>query len=147
MLEDSIRTVLIPAWQQARRPGNGRGSVACTEQGRGSGITRSEPFVSVSHIRSRVYFLEDEAQWEMTEIRCHTVIKVALRHASEDRMLSSAVQSVGTLLMLEPMGLKVDLSMTNLHLVVIAGSPLLVWWNGSTHLRGDGVPILPKVGL
>lgn len=91
MLEDSIRTVLIPAWQQARRSGNRGGSVACTEQGRGSGITRSEPFVSVSYIRSRVCFLEDETQWEMTEFRCHTVINVALRPVIEDRMLSSII--------------------------------------------------------
>jgi len=87
VLEDSIRTVLIPAWQQARRSGNRGGSVACTEQGRGSGITRSEPSVSVSHIRSRVCFLEDETQWEMTEFRCHTVIKVALRRVVGNRKL------------------------------------------------------------
>lgn len=79
MLEVSIRTVLIPAWQQARRPRKRRGSVACTEQGSGSGVTRSEPTVSVSHIWLRVCFLEDETQWGVNASQCHTVNNVAYR--------------------------------------------------------------------
>lgn len=79
MLEVSIRTVLIPAWQQARRPRKRRGSVACTEQGGGSGVTRSEPIVSVSHVWLRVSFLEDETQWGVNASQCHTVTNVARR--------------------------------------------------------------------
>lgn len=58
MLEISIRTVLILARQRARRPRKRQGSAACTEKGRGSGITRSQPWVSVSHIWIKVGFPE-----------------------------------------------------------------------------------------
>jgi hypothetical protein len=79
LLENSIRTVLIHAWQQARRPRKRMGSVACTEQGRGSGVTCSQPTVSVSHIWLRVSFLEDETQWGVNASQCHTVTNVAYR--------------------------------------------------------------------
>ena len=78
MLINSIPTVLIPAQEWARRPGNRRGSVACTEQGRGSEITSSQPSVRVSHVWLKC-FLEGETQRGVKMAQCHTVIQVAFR--------------------------------------------------------------------
>ena len=75
MLINSIPTVLIPAQQWARRSGNGRGSVACTDN-TGSGSTRSQPCAWVSHIWLRCN-PEDETQLGMMIPRRHTVDNVA----------------------------------------------------------------------
>ncbi len=86
-MEDFIHTVLIHAWQQARRPRKRMGSVACTEQGSGSGITRSQPTISVSHKWLKVYFLEDEIQRGVNRTRCHTVINVSSQRSCESMQL------------------------------------------------------------
>jgi len=65
LLENSIPTELIPAWQQARRSRKRRGSVACSENGKRSGAIRSEPFARVSRIW-RGCFPKDETQWSVS---------------------------------------------------------------------------------
>ena len=92
MLEIFIRTKLIHAQEWARRPRKRMGSVACLEQGSGSGITRSEPIVSVSHIRLRVYFLEDEIRWRVKASRRHTVINVASRFMQKNCVVVICIQ-------------------------------------------------------
>ena len=131
MLEDSVRTELTPAWQQARRSRKRRGSVACSEQGRGSGVTRSQPTVSVSHIRLRVSFLEDKTQWGVNASQCHTVANVAHRCCAEVCVVCLCIQPIGTSLVKRSMGSNVNLTMTHLLSDVIAGSPLLVNGMGS----------------
>ena len=78
MLINSIPTVLIPTQQWACKSGNRGESVACTEQGMKSGITRSQLHVRVSHVWLKC-FLEGETQWGVNMAQCHTVIKVAFR--------------------------------------------------------------------
>lgn len=77
-MDTSLPTKLIPAQQWARRSGNGRGSVACLEQGRESGITRSQLSIRASRVRLRC-FPKDEIQRILNRSQYHTVINVILR--------------------------------------------------------------------
>ena len=140
MLISFIPTVLIPAQQWARRSRKRGGSVACTEQGKTTGIIRSERFVRVSRIWSG-YLPEDEIQWGRTANRCHTMIKVASQSMLRSRFPFEAINWIGTSQMMGPKESKVDLSTTSktsLHSVNV-GSP-----KQESFLHGDGVLIVLK---
>lgn len=142
MLIISIPTVLIPAQQWARRSRKGRGSVACTEKGEGSGATRSQPFARVSRIWLGC-IPKDEIEWGRRRPLCHTVDKVAYRLLQTTAMaLSSNQRSRHTpneganAVESQP---KCDAGSRDVN----TGSSTLVEAVNS-HQYDDGVPILPN---
>ena len=143
MLTISIPTVLIPTWQQVRRSRKRRGSVACTEQGEGSGAIRSKPLVRVSCIRLKVYFLEDETQWGKRNAQRYTMAKVALRFVRERLGLTSRSQRNRHTPNEGANGVENQPKYNAASHNVNMGSPKQVWLF-EVHLYGDGVPIVPN---
>lgn len=142
MLMYFIPTVLIPAQKWARRPGNGRGSVACTEKGRRGKITYCEPSVRVSHVRLKC-ILEGETQrgvkmcpmlhGDSGDISS-CVWEFSVRPNNQPRRRTSSEEANGV--ESQPNHDAASYS-TN------AGSPNLVR-NINSNQHGDGVPIVPN---
>lgn len=143
MLEDSIRTVLIPAWQQARRSGNRGGSVACLGKTRLSGTIRSKLSGRASHIWLGC-IPEDEIQWGTMPGQCHTMVKVALRDMQEIVSGVSCNQLSRHAFSQKVNGIKSRPKYDSTLHKVNMGSPLLVNPLQCGHLCGDGTPILPN---
>lgn len=138
----SVPTVLILV-QQWTTPGNREGSVACTEQGVGSGITRSKPRVRVSHVWQEC-FLEGEIQRRMMMAHCHTVVYVAVRSIWRDSIcarhsrIDRRIPNEGTDGIESLPNHDVSLHEVN------SGSPTLVLLVKSTYQNGDGGSIVPN---
>ena len=143
MLVTSIPTVLIPIWRQICKPRKGRGSVACTEQVRGSGAIRSKPSGRVSRIWLRVSFFEDEIHRGVNASRCHTMAKVASRSV-HGRVLDSRATNPDRRTPNEGAnGIESRPKYDNSLLNVNMGSPKLVV-EVKRNQYGDGVPIVPN---
>ena len=139
---NSIPTVLIPAWQRALRSRKRRGSVACTEQGQMSGITRSDLLVRVSRIWLGC-ISDDETQRGLTATLCHTVIKVAHQFGHADVTWLHVNQSNWRTSNEEANGVESQPKYDAGSHYVNMGFPKLVDVS-SVDQYGNGVSIVPK---
>ncbi len=144
MLIDSVPTVLIPAWQQARRSRKRRGSVACTAKSRRSGTIRSQPSARVSHIWLGCIFPKTRPSGAQLVTQCHTMVKVAFRllpaHVAGalDSQRSRRTSNEGV------NGVKSQPKYDVCSHDVNMGSPTLVLPVQSAYQNGDGAPIVPN---
>jgi hypothetical protein len=143
LFEYSIPTALIAVQQWTRRLGNEGGSEACAGKDGRSGTIRSKPFVRVSHIRSKVCFLEDEIQRGMMMTRSHTMVQVASRLSAEVSPCGLGIKPSRRASSEEVNGIESRPTCdTSLHSVNTGSPKLVVLVNH--RLYGDGTPILPN---
>lgn len=143
MLITSIPTALIPDWRQARRSRKGGGSVACAEQGDGSGAIRSKPAVRVSHAWLRVSFLEGETQRGVCIPRWHTMANVASRSLGRILFVSATSQQDRRTPNEGADGVESRPNHDGASMQVNTRSPTSVGAGGGNR-HGDGGPIVPN---
>jgi hypothetical protein len=137
-----IPTLLIPAWQQARRSRKGRGTVACREQGRRSGTVRSQSFVRVSCTWLGC-ISEDEIQWGVIRTRCYTTVYVASRQIQGGTCVDLCNQFSRHVFNEKINGIESQPKYSIASRSVNTRSPNLVRVVNA-HQHGDGVPIVPN---
>jgi hypothetical protein len=140
VLVTSIPTVLILAQQWARRSRKRQGSVACTEQGDGSGAIRSKPAVRVSHVWLGC-ISKDETQRGVSTPRCHTMANVASRSLRRNHVLSADNQQDRRAPNDGVNGVESRPNHDATWLCVNAGSSTLVG-AVNPNLHDDGVPVI-----
>lgn len=137
---NSIPTVLILAQQWARRSRKRQGSVACTEQGEGSGAIRSKPFVRVSY-EWLGCISKDETRRGVNTPRCHTMANVASRSLRWINVLSADNQQDRRAPNDGVNGVESRPNHDATWLFVNAGSSKLVG-GVNPNLYDDGVPVV-----
>ena len=138
----SIPTRLIHAQQWARRSGNGRGSVACTEQGGENGITRSQLFVRVSRARLRCIPKDETQRGVNSDPTLHGDLRDVLTRAGD--LCSVPDNQPSPRAFNEKVnGVQSRPNHDNPSHSVNMGSPTLAA-SVKRSLHGDGVPIVPK---
>ena len=109
----------------------------------GSGIARSKPNGSVSHIWLRC-ISEGEIQWGMTTTLCHTAIKVAYRLYETIVTLVSYPVKSRHIFNEKSEGIESQPKYDQAPHKRNTGSPALVCCYVNSRQYGDGVPIVPE---